>query len=110
MGSRHVVTHHPPRILEVLAEIHRDSPFESRMELAIAATDVLLGAVVFPVGRRVKVSEGLVMAIPNQVKGALPALRIARGRGPGTAQQVAFAYQIVEVDRRIYNLVIVGQF
>src|SRR5580693_8381298 len=103
------MTYHPPRVLQVLAEVHRHGPFESRVKLAVTATNVLFGTVIFPVGRAVKLGEGLVMAIRNQVAGTLPALRITGDSGPGAAQQITLSHQVVEVNWCIDDFVIFGE-
>src|ERR1700722_3472494 len=79
------------------------------MKLAIAAAHVLLGAVVLPVGRLMHLAVGLVVTVSDQVAGTLPAPRIARDRAPGTAQKVAFADKIVEINRGVDDLVIFGE-
>src|ERR1700736_562468 len=67
--SGHVVAHHPPRVFEVLAKVESDRTLEARMQFAVAAADVLLGAVVFPVGRRVQFLERLVVPVGDQIAG-----------------------------------------
>src|ERR1700677_3933336 len=100
------MAHHPPRILKILTKIERDRALEARMKLAIAATHVLLGAVVFPVGRLMHLAVGLIVTVSDQVARTFPSARIARDRGPGTAQEIAFADKIVEIDRGVDDLVI----
>src|SRR5215813_1839721 len=105
--SGHVMADHTPRVLETLSEIQRDGSFETRVQLAVAAPDVLLGAVVLPVGGLVELLESLVMPVGYQVAGTLPSLRIAGDGCPRAAQQVAVTHQIVKVNRGIYDLVII---
>src|SRR5208282_1332682 len=97
--------HHPPRVFEILAEIKRHSAFESRMQLAVAAAEILLGSIVVPVRRRMQFVERLVVTVGYKVAGPLPSSRIARHRRPRTALQIAFADQVVQVYRRIDDLV-----
>src|SRR5579871_6343974 len=100
-GSGHVMANHPPRILKVLAKIERHRSLEAGMELAVAAADILLGAIELPVGRRVQFAESLVVAVGDQVAGTFPALRIAGHGGPRTAQQDEDADQEEEIDWRV---------
>src|SRR2546428_5988203 len=97
---------HPPRVFEIFAEIERDRTLEARMELAIAASYVLLGAVELPIGGLMQFLEGLIMAVGDQVAGTLPSLRIAGHGGPRTAQQVAIARQIIQVNWCIDDFVV----
>src|SRR5215472_17134911 len=83
--SRHVMAHHAPRILQVFAKIERDRPFKARMELAVAAADILLGAVKLPIGRLMQFGESRVMAVGDEIAGTFPSLRIARHCRPWTA-------------------------
>src|SRR5271163_3238427 len=83
--------HHPPRVLQILAELERHGPFESRMQFAIAAAEILLGSIVLPVRRRMHLVERLVVPVRNQVARPLPSARIARDCSPRAALHVAFA-------------------
>src|SRR5277367_1256312 len=84
-SSRHVMPHHPPRVLEILAEIERHRPLESRMELAIAAAEILLSSIVLPISSGMHLVERFVVSVGDQVARPLPSLRIARDCGPRTA-------------------------
>src|ERR1700728_2544027 len=103
------MAHHSPRVLQILAEVEGDGALEARMQLAIAAPDVLLGAIVFPIRRRMQLLEGLIVTVGDEVAGALPSLRIARDGGPWTTAKVAIAGQVIEVNRRIDDLIAVRQ-
>src|SRR5271169_7180410 len=83
-STRHVIPHHPPRVLETLAEIERHRSLESRMQLAGAAAEILLGSIVLPISRRMHLVERFVVSVRDQVARPLPSLRIARDRRPRT--------------------------
>ena len=89
------MTHHPPRIFEALAEVEGDRAFKPRMEAAVAAADILFGAVVFPVGRFVHLPEGLVVAVRDEVTGTFPSARITRDGRPRAAQKITLADQVI---------------
>src|SRR5437868_2516541 len=89
--SSHVMAHHPPRVLQILAEIERDRSFKPRVQLAVAAAKILFGPIVLPIRRRMHFRKGLIVTIGYQIAWPLPSLWIARDRSPGTALQVAFA-------------------
>src|SRR5258705_12749879 len=79
---RYVMAHHPPRVLQILAEIQRYRSFKARVQLAIAAAEILLGPIVLPIRRRMHFRKGLIVTIGYQIAGPLPSLRIARDRCP----------------------------
>src|SRR6516162_1023997 len=109
VGSGHIVANHSPRILETLSEFQRHRPLKPRMQFAVATADILFAAIELPVRRVVHLFKALIMAVGNQVAGTLPSARIAGDGGPWTACEVPLTNQVVEIDRRIDNLMVLGQ-
>src|SRR5262249_42717810 len=107
--SSHVMAHHAPRILQAFAKIQRDRALKARVELAIPAAKILLGAVKLPIGRFMQFCEGWIVAVGYEVAGSFPSLWVTRHRRPWAAQEIAFANQVVKVNWRVDNFVIMRQ-